>query len=225
MQAQDSRVAEALTQVKAAEKELEEKYAEVEEFKRRTAAFEDDKQILNINKNFLEHEVQRLREQIEASEKLLANATQESESLMNKLTLADSELARTLQVISEQHDEIQKPTNGTERAIELAKFLRDEVAGSSIANRKSISTASGGTTVGISFNTMSASVIACMEGGPAFNSKQVHTNDVIIAIDGQEVKGPEILGLLIGNDKPGSVVELTLKRKSVGSFYFAFSVL
>jgi len=72
---------------------------------------------------------------------------------------------------------------------------------------------------------MSASVIACIEGGPAFNSKQLHTNDVIIAIDGQEVKGPEILDLLIGNDKPGSVVELTLKRASVGLLYFAFSVL
>jgi chromosome segregation ATPase len=107
-------VAARSSEIEDLKKRMGEKYAEVEEFKRRTVEFEDGKQILSISKNFLEHEVQRLREQIEASEKLLANAT-----------------------------------NGTERAIEFAKFLRDEVAGSSFANRKSISTASGGTTVGL----------------------------------------------------------------------------
>jgi hypothetical protein len=112
-----------------------------------------------------------------------------------------------------------------ERAIELANSLLAEWPSSSVTDHKSISNASGGTTVGISFNDKDASVTACMVGGPAFNSKQVHQNDVIIAIDGQEVKGPEILDLLIGNDKPGSVVELTLKRASVGSCTFAFSVL
>jgi len=37
-----------------------------------------------------------------------------------------------------------------------------------------------------------------------------------VAIVGQEVNGPQILDLLIGNDDPGSVVELTLEKASVG---------
>ncbi len=124
------------------------------------------------------------------------------------------------------NDQLQNiEADSLERAIELANFLHDELASSNFTDHKSISNASGGTTLGISFDERNASVTACMVGGPAFNSKQVHQNDVIIAIDGQEVKGPEILDLLIGNDKAGSVVELTLKRASVGLFYFAFSVL
>jgi C-terminal processing protease CtpA/Prc len=113
-----------------------------------------------------------------------------------------------------------------DRAIELIKLLHEEVSRSSFTDPKSIATtASGGTTLGISFNDKNASVTACMVGGPAFNSNQVHPNDVIIAIDGQEVTGPEILGLLIGNDKPGSVVELTLKRASVWPCLFCFMML
>ena len=112
-----------------------------------------------------------------------------------------------------------------ERAIELITFLHDEVFSSRFTGRRSIAAASGAsgcTTLGISFNAKNASVTTCMIGGPAFNSKQVHKNDVIIAIDGQEVKGPEITDLLIGNDTPGSVVELTLKRASVGSLLHLF---
>ena len=119
-----------------------------------------------------------------------------------------------------------------ERAIEfgeLITFLDDEVFSSRFTGRRSIAAASGAsgcTTLGISFNAKNASVTTCMIGGPAFNSKQVHKNDVIIAIDGQEVTGPEILGLLIGNDKPGSFVELTLKRaSSVGPCLFCFMIL
>ncbi len=111
------------------------------------------------------------------------------------------------------------------RAIELIKLLHEEVSSRSFIDHKSIATASGGTTLGISFNEKNASVTACMVGGPAFNSEKVHPNDVIIAIDGQEVTGPEILHLLIGNDKPGSVVELTLKRASVGPCLFCFLMI
>ena len=121
------------------------------------------------------------------------------------------------------NDQLQNiEADSLQRAIELANFLHDELSSSSFTDHKSISNASGGTTVGISFDERNSSVTACMVGGPAFNSKQVHPNDVIVAIDGQEVKGPEILDLLIGNDKPGSVVELTLKRASVGSFALLF---
>ena len=110
------------------------------------------------------------------------------------------------------------------RAIELVTFLHEEVF-SRFTGHRSIATASGGSTLGFSFNAKNASVTACMVGGPAFNSKQVHENDVIIAIDGQEVKGPEIADLLIGNDTPGSVVELTLKRTSVGACFIFLIIL
>jgi hypothetical protein len=46
-----------------------------------------------------------------------------------------------------------------------------------------------------------------------------------VAIVGQEVNGPQILDLLIGNDEPGSAVELTLKTASVGPCCFCFMML
>ena len=91
----DSRIAEALTRVVAVEKELQLKNAEVEELKRRTAELEGDKQAL-------EYEGQRLHAQIEASDKFLAKAAHDSEAFMNRLAVADSDLARTQQVITDQ---------------------------------------------------------------------------------------------------------------------------
>ena len=113
------------------------------------------------------------------------------------------------------------------RAIELITFLHEEVFSSRFTGHRSIAAGlgSGCTTLGLGFNAKNASVTACMVGGPAFNSKQVHENDVIIAIDNQEVKGPEIADLLIGDDTPGSVVELTLKRASVGACFIFFIML
>jgi len=92
----DSSIAEALTRVEAVEKELQLKNVEVEELKRRTAESEGDKQTL-------EYEVQRLQEKIGASAKLLVKATQEIEAFINRLAVADSDLARTQQVITDQH--------------------------------------------------------------------------------------------------------------------------
>ena len=92
----DSSIAEALTRVEAVEKELQLKNVEVEELKRRTAESEVDKQAL-------EYEVQRLQEKIGASAKLLVKATQEIEAFINRLAVADSDLARTQQVITDQH--------------------------------------------------------------------------------------------------------------------------
>ena len=92
----DSSIAEALTRVEAVEKELQLKNVEVEELKRRTAESEGDKQAL-------EYEVQRLQEKIGASAKLLVKATQELEAFIDRLAVADSDLARTQQVITDQH--------------------------------------------------------------------------------------------------------------------------
>jgi len=92
----DSSIAEALARVEAVEKELQLKSADVEELKRRTAESEGDKQAL-------EYEVQRLQEKIGASAKLLVKATQEIEAFINRLAVADSDLARTQQVITDQH--------------------------------------------------------------------------------------------------------------------------
>ena len=136
-----------------------------------------------------------------------------------------------------------KPIEEMERAIELCKLLHKKVASSSFPDHKCIEQNKVGnwldptestfgsacpplrgniTTLGISFDEKNASVTACMVGGPAFLSKRIHPNDIFVAIDGHEVQGPEIAGLLIGNDKPGSVVELTLKRASVGPCLLCF---
>jgi hypothetical protein len=117
--------------------------------------------------------------------------------------------------------------NTIERAIELAQLLRQEVASSRLPDHECIEDEHGGssTTLGIRFDDKDASVTACMVGGPAFSSILVHPTDVLVAIEGQEVKGPEIADLLIGNDIPGSVVELTLKRASVWPCLFCFMVL
>ena len=72
----------------------------------------------------------------------------------------------------------------------------------------------------LSFDSKNATVSGVLVGGPAFNSKQVHKDDVIMAVDGQAVQGNQILDLLKGVDKPGSVVTLTLMRTSVSASSF-----
>lgn len=45
-------------------------------------------------------------------------------------------------------------------------------------------------------------------GGPAFNSMQLSRGDVILSVDGVAVTNENIIQLLVGNDLPGSSVEL-----------------
>ena len=108
-----------------------------------------------------------------------------------------------------------------QRAKELVNMTIENVAKEHLTNHTSvISAATQGTntTVGLSFDDMTAKVTGVMVGGPAFNSKKINKDDVIVKIDGQQVQGNQVLDLLRGSDQPGSVVEITLKRTSVSAF-------
>jgi chromosome segregation ATPase len=166
MQIKDSRLVEALAKVEAAEKELQLKNAEIEEFK--NSEVEESKrriEDLEVDKQTLEDEVQRLHEQIEASDELLAK----SDQLLAKATL-ESETSDEL--LAKQEAEIQNLKSGMERAIELTKFLHEEVSRSSarITDLKSV----GSKTDGISFSTENTS--ACMVGGNDRQSNRNETN-------------------------------------------------
>jgi predicted nucleic acid-binding Zn-ribbon protein len=229
---------------------LQPKDAQVDELKRRPAGMEEELEKTRDVEKETKNELEALHKnssaiikQLQEAEAALKRCVQscqsqhdENDNLKRSMAEVFNEFEPFRKNVAAMHKTLQEAEvalnqsvesfqGPIQRAIKLTKVLHDELFRSSFTVHECISTASVGTTVGISFNDKDASVTACMVGGPAFNSKQVHQNDVIIAIDGEEVKGPEILGLLIGNDKPGSVVELTLKRASVGLFYFAFSVL
>jgi C-terminal processing protease CtpA/Prc len=51
-------------------------------------------------------------------------------------------------------------------------------------------------------------------GGPAFTSMTLARGDVILEADGKPVTEQTIEGLLTGNDKPGSLVVLTVSKGS-----------
>ena len=105
------------------------------------------------------------------------------------------------------------------RAIELANRTKEEVAKEHLTDHAVIETSKQlGTTVGISYEEHNATISGYGgRTGQAFNSKKIWKGDTILAIDGQKIKGADILGLLKGVDKPGSIVELTLERTSVST--------
>ena len=135
-----------------------------------------------------------------------------------KKLLADKEAA--LKVLEDK-----EKIFGLQRAIELATMTMEEVAKEHLADHACVTSAthSSKTTVGLSVDIKNATVSGVLVGGPAFNSKQVHKDDVIMAVDGQEVQGNQILDMLKGVDEPGSVVTLTLKRTSVSASVLASS--
>jgi S1-C subfamily serine protease len=49
-------------------------------------------------------------------------------------------------------------------------------------------------------------------GGPADNSKQLARGDVILSIDGNEVRNENVLLAMKGNDVPGSSVDISIAR-------------
>jgi C-terminal processing protease CtpA/Prc len=115
--------------------------------------------------------------------------------------------------------EVKEKIFGLQRAIELATMTMEEVAKEHLADHACVTSAthSSKTTVGLSVDIKNATVTGVLVGGPAFNSKQVHKDDVIMAVDGQEVQGNQILDMLKDVDEPGSVVALTLKKTSVSA--------
>ena len=49
-------------------------------------------------------------------------------------------------------------------------------------------------------------------GGPAHSSKKIEHGDIVLEVDGRAATNDNIFELLIGNDIPGSVVEITLSK-------------
>ena len=49
-------------------------------------------------------------------------------------------------------------------------------------------------------------------GGPAYSSKQLVHQDVVLKVDGRDATDENIFELLIGEDIPGSVVEITFAK-------------
>ena len=52
-------------------------------------------------------------------------------------------------------------------------------------------------------------------GGPAFNSQKLDRGDELTRVDGERVTEGNRHKLLVGNDVPGAVVTLTVKKQSV----------
>ena len=52
-------------------------------------------------------------------------------------------------------------------------------------------------------------------GGPAYNSKQITHGDVILKVNGTIATKDNILDLLVGNDIPGSPVELRVAKGGI----------
>jgi hypothetical protein len=53
-------------------------------------------------------------------------------------------------------------------------------------------------------------------GGPAYNTKQMVPGDEILAVGGQLATSENIHDLLIGNDTPGSIVEVRISKGGIG---------
>jgi S1-C subfamily serine protease len=62
-------------------------------------------------------------------------------------------------------------------------------------------------------------------GGPAFNSMKISRGDVILSVDGVTAMNENILQLLVGNDVPGSPVELCVAKGTSKVKHIAYSVL
>ena len=60
-------------------------------------------------------------------------------------------------------------------------------------------------------------------GGPAYNSKELEPGDTILKVDGQTATEANVKELLIGDDKPGSAVDIFLEKKNSKVKFTAFS--
>ena len=52
----------------------------------------------------------------------------------------------------------------------------------------------------------------CVLGSPAYNSGRISHGDMILKIDGSTVTSANIQELLLGNDKPGTLVRISLAK-------------
>ena len=53
-----------------------------------------------------------------------------------------------------------------------------------------------------------------VNGGPAFNSNMIERGDIILRVDGMAVSSDSVREALIGDDKPGGSVVLTIQKGS-----------
>ncbi len=70
----------------------------------------------------------------------------------------------------------------------------------------------GSTQLGI---TLDGNCIRSLDpGGPAYTSKRLHVGDIILEVDGKKATENNICQLMLGNDKPGHPVLLTVAKLS-----------
>ena len=167
------------------------------------------------------------KSELQAANEEISHLLDQIEGLKSRLDEANDQYYSLQQELKDQEE-----SNGQsaparalnlnlQRAKELVNMTIENVAKEHLTNHTSVisgATQGTNTTVGLSFDDMTAKVTGVMVGGPAFNSKKINKDDVIVKIDGQQVQGNQVLDLLRGSDQPGSVVEITLKRTSVSAF-------
>lgn len=77
-----------------------------------------------------------------------------------------------------------------------------------------------GTTLGIAFEDEKGvfKIKHVMMGGPAFLSKQIHKDDILVAINGKKTAGSTgaVVEALTGSNVPGTRVQLTLQKATTG---------
>ena len=107
------------------------------------------------------------------------------------------------------------------RAIELTRLAQQLVAKEHLCDHKSIlpvnSELDHVTTLGIMFDHKTRMISNILVGGPASNSKNIFKGDVIVSIDGNDLPDGNIQDMLVGTDKPNSVITLGLKRSATGN--------
>ena len=106
------------------------------------------------------------------------------------------------------------------RAVELTKLAKELVAKEHLSDHKSILRVNREsdhvTTLGIMFDQKTRIISNMLVGGPASNSKNIFKGDTIVSIDGNDLPDGNIQDMLVGSDKPDSVITLGLKRSRTG---------
>jgi chromosome segregation ATPase len=210
----DAEIAELLKGKDVAERDAAAAKEEIEEL---SAQLAKAKQALDAEKFGL----QDLAAQLAKAKEALDAAQEESDREKKLVQHLRDENVMFQKRLQDLKDVLAQERENLKRVVELTNMTIENVAKEHLTNHTSVisgATQGTNTTVGLSFDDMTAKVTGVMVGGPAFNSKKINKDDVIVKIDGQQVQGNQVLDLLRGSDQPGSVVEITLKRTSVSAF-------
>ena len=119
-----------------------------------------------------------------------------------------------------QDKQLAASTFDVRRAVELTKLAKELVAKEHLSDHKSILRVNREsdhvTTLGIMFDQKTRIISNMLVGGPASNSKNIFKGDTIVSIDGNDLPDGNIQDMLVGSDKPDSVITLGLKRSRTG---------